>query len=83
MNTHQRYLYPPLNAVSISSAGVFCCAQAYVERTGKIAKCEQKAIEKAVLNITIMSAAKKRDEALTMPDKFFPQLEAHLGQVRK
>lgn len=79
MNTHQRYLYPPLNAASISSAGVFYCAQAYVERTGKIAECEQKAIEKAVWDITIMNAAKKRDEALTMPDKVFPQLEAHPG----
>ena len=61
----------------------FCCAQAYVERTGKIAECEQKAIEKAVWDITIMNAAKKCDDALTMPDKFFSQLEAHLGQVRK
>ena len=31
----------------------------------------------------MMNAGKKRDEALAMLDKFFPRLEAHLGQVKK
>lgn len=44
---------------------------------------QQKAIEKAVSDITMMNAGKKRDEALAMLDKFFPRLEAHLGQVKK
>lgn len=43
----------------------------------------QKAIEKAVSDITMMNAGKKRDEALAMLDKFSPRLEAHLGQVKK
>lgn len=44
---------------------------------------QQKAIEKAVSDITMMNAGKKRDEALAMLDKLFPRLEAHLGQVKK
>lgn len=44
---------------------------------------QQKAIEKAVSDITMMNAGKKREEALAMLDKFFPRLEAHLGQVKK
>lgn len=44
---------------------------------------QQKAIEKAVFDITVINAGKKRDEALAMLDKFFPRLEAHLGQVKK
>ena len=44
---------------------------------------QQKAIEKAISDITMMNAGKKRDEALAMLDKFFPRLEAHLGQVKK
>ena len=44
---------------------------------------QQKAIEKAVSDITMMNAGKKRDEALAMLDKFFPRLEAHLGKVKK
>ena len=44
---------------------------------------QQKAIEKAVSDITVMNAGKKRKEALAMLDKFFPRLEAHLGQVKK
>lgn len=31
----------------------------------------------------MMNAGKKREEALAMLDKFFPRLEAHLGQVKK
>lgn len=44
---------------------------------------QQKAIEKAVSDITMINAGKKRDEALAMLDKFFPRLETHLGQVKK
>ncbi len=44
---------------------------------------QQKAIETVVSDITRMNAGKKRDEALAMLDKFFPRLEAHLGQVKK
>lgn len=44
---------------------------------------QQKAIEKAISDITMMNAGKKREEAIAMLDKFFPQLEAHLGQVKK
>mgnify|MGYP002563515540 CR=1 FL=1 len=31
----------------------------------------------------LSAAGKKREEALAMLDKFFPRLEAHLGQVKK
>lgn len=44
---------------------------------------QQKAIEKAVSDITIMNVGKKRDEVLARLDTFFPRLEAHLGQVKK
>ena len=44
---------------------------------------QQRAIETAISDITMMNAGKKRDEALAMLDKFFPRLEAHLGQVKK
>ena len=44
---------------------------------------QKQAIEKTVSDITMMNAGKKREEALAMLDKFFPRLEAHLGQVKK
>lgn len=44
---------------------------------------QQKAIEQAVSEITMLNAGKKKEEALALLDKFFPRLEAHLGQVKK
>ncbi len=44
---------------------------------------QQKAIEQAVSEITMMNAGKKKEEALALLDRFFPRLEAHLGQVKK
>lgn len=44
---------------------------------------QQKAIEQAVSEITIINAGKKKEEALALLDKFFPRLETHLGQVKK
>ena len=44
---------------------------------------QKQAIEKTISDITMMNAGKKREEALAMLDKFFPRLEAHLGQVKK
>ena len=44
---------------------------------------QKQAIEKAVSEISITNVGKKREEALAMLDKFFPRLEAHLGQVKK
>ena len=44
---------------------------------------QQKAIEQAISEITMMNAGKKKEEALALLDKFFPRLEAHLGQVKK
>ena len=44
---------------------------------------QQKAIESAISEITMMNAGKKKEEALALLNKFFPRLEAHLGQVKK
>ena len=44
---------------------------------------QQKAIEQAISEITMMNAGKKKEEALALLDRFFPRLEAHLGQVKK
>ena len=44
---------------------------------------QKQAIEKTISDITMMNAGKKREEALAMLDKFFPRLEAYLGQVKK
>ena len=44
---------------------------------------QKQAIEKTISDITMMNAGKNREEALAMLDKFFPRLEAHLGQVKK
>ena len=42
---------------------------------------KQQAIEKAVSEIGVMNAGKKRDEILEMVGPYFAQLEKHLGQV--
>lgn len=44
---------------------------------------QQKAIEQAISEITMLNAGKKKEEALALLDRFFPRLEAHLGQVKK
>ena len=44
---------------------------------------QQKAIETAISEITMMNAGEKKEEALALLDRFFPRLEAHLGQVKK
>lgn len=44
---------------------------------------QQKSIESAISNISMMNAGKKKEEVLAMLSKFFPRLEAHLGQVEK
>jgi len=44
---------------------------------------QQKAIEQAISEITMMNAGKKKEEALALLDRYFPRLEAHLGQVKK
>ncbi|MPN10688.1 hypothetical protein SDC9_157985 [bioreactor metagenome] len=44
---------------------------------------QKQAIEAAISSITPLNAGKKREEAAAMLDKFFPRLEAHLGQVKK
>lgn len=44
---------------------------------------QQKAIEQAVSEITMINAGKKKEEALALLDRFFPRLEAHLGRVKK
>jgi len=44
---------------------------------------QQRAIEKAVAEVTMMNAGKKRDETLEMVGPYFSQLESHLGQMKK
>ncbi len=44
---------------------------------------QQKAIEQVISEITMMNAGKKKEEALALLDRYFPRLEAHLGQVKK
>lgn len=44
---------------------------------------QQKAIEKAVSDISMMNAGKKRDEILEMVGPYFSRLESHLGQMKK
>ena len=44
---------------------------------------QQKAIEQAVSEITMLNAGKKKEEALALLEGFFPRLEAHLGQLKK
>ena len=44
---------------------------------------QQRAIEKAVSDIGMMNAGKKRDEILTLVGPYFARLEGHLGQMKK
>lgn len=44
---------------------------------------QQRAIEKAVSDIGMMNAGKKRDEILALVGPYFARLEGHLGQVKK
>lgn len=44
---------------------------------------QQKAIDRAVSEITMINSGKKKEEALALLDQFFPRLEAHLGQVKQ
>lgn len=44
---------------------------------------QQKAIEKAVSDIGVMNAGKKREEILAMVGSYFSRLESHLGQMKK
>ena len=44
---------------------------------------QKNTIEKTISEITIFNAGKKKDEILAMLNKFFPQLEKHLGQMKK
>lgn len=44
---------------------------------------QQRTIEKAVSEIGVMNAGKKRDEILEMVGPYFARLERHLGQMQK
>lgn len=44
---------------------------------------QQQAIEKAVSEIAVLNAGKKRDEILEMVGPYFSRLEKHLGQMKK
>jgi len=44
---------------------------------------QQRAIEKAVSEIGILNAGKKREEILEMVGPYFSRLESHLGQMQK
>ena len=44
---------------------------------------QQQAIEKAVSEIGVLNAGKKRDEILEMVGPYFSRLERHLGQMKK
>lgn len=44
---------------------------------------QQKAIEKAISEVTLVNAGKKREEILAMVAPYFSQLEGHLGQMKK
>ena len=44
---------------------------------------QQQAIEKAVSEIGVLNAGKKRDEVLEMVGPYFSWLEKHLGQMKK
>ena len=44
---------------------------------------QQRAIEKAVSEIGVLNAGKKRDEILEMVGPYFSRLEKHLGQMKK
>ena len=44
---------------------------------------QQRAIEKAVAEVTMMNAGKKREEIPEMVGPYFSRLESHLGQMKK
>ena len=44
---------------------------------------QQQAIEKAISEIGVLNAGKKRDEVLEMVGPYFSRLEKHLGQMKK
>ncbi|MEA4845750.1 MAG: MobV family relaxase [Clostridiaceae bacterium] len=44
---------------------------------------QQRAIEKAISEVTMMNAGKKREEILVMITPYFSRLEGHLGQMKK
>ena len=44
---------------------------------------QQRAIEKAISEVTMMNAGKKREEILAMITPYFSRLEGHLGQMKK
>ena len=44
---------------------------------------QKQAIEKAVSEIGVLNAGKKRDEILEMVGPYFSRLEKHLGQMKK
>ena len=44
---------------------------------------QQESIEKALSEITVMNAGKKREEILAMVVPYFSRLESHLGQMKK
>lgn len=44
---------------------------------------QQKAIEKAISEVTLVNAGKKREEILAMVAPYFSRLEGHLGQMKK
>lgn len=44
---------------------------------------QQKSIEKALSEITVMNAGKKWEEILAMVVPYFSRLESHLGQMKK
>jgi len=44
---------------------------------------QQKAIEKAISEVTLVNAGKKREEILTMVAPYCSRLESHLGQMKK
>ncbi|ALP94865.1 MobV family relaxase [Intestinimonas butyriciproducens] len=44
---------------------------------------QQRTIEKAVAEVTMMNAGKKREEILEMVGPYFARLESHLGQMKK
>ena len=44
---------------------------------------QQRAIEKAISEIGVLNAGKKRDEVLELVGPYFSRLEQHLGQMQK
>lgn len=44
---------------------------------------QKKDLEQAISDITLVNAGKKKEEAIAILDKFVPQLETYLGQMKK